>query len=164
MVLSLWIGKSGMILVGTGEINSSRSSYAGIGLLQSFDKGKTWKNIGLTDSHHISKILVNPKNSQEIVVGVAGHLYTKNKERGVFKTTDGGKSWQQVLFVNDETGVIDMAVAESNFTVMYASAWQKDRKAHNFNGNGKASGIYKSTDAGLTWQLISTPESGFSFG
>ena len=153
--------KSGMILVGTGEINSSRSSYAGIGLLQSFDKGKTWKNIGLTDSHHISKILVNPKNSQEIVVGVAGHLYTKNKERGVFKTTDGGKSWQQVLFVNDETGVIDMAVAESNFTVMYASAWQKDRKAHNFNGNGKASGIYKSTDAGLTWQLISTPESGF---
>lgn len=153
--------KTGTIWVGTGEVNSSRSSYAGIGILKSTDSGKTWQNMGLADSHHISKIMINPNNPNEIIVGVIGHLYTKNKERGVFKTTDGGKTWKQTLFVNDETGVIDMAAAPDNFNVIYATAWQRDRKAFHFNGNGVGSGIYKSTDAGSSWQLISTNESGF---
>jgi len=84
---------SGTIWVGTGEKNSSRSSYAGIGILKSVDKGKTWSNVGLPDSHHISRILINPNNGNEVVVGVIGHLYSSNEERGVFKTIDGGKTW-----------------------------------------------------------------------
>jgi photosystem II stability/assembly factor-like uncharacterized protein len=153
--------KTGTIWVGTGEVNSSRSSYAGIGILRSSDKGKTWENIGLSDSHHISKILINPNNSSEIVVGVIGHLYTKNKERGIFRTVDGGKNWKQTLFINEDTGVIDMDFATDNPNVMYATSWQRDRKAHNFNGNGPGSAIYKSVDGGENWELISTKESGF---
>lgn len=87
--------KNGTIWVGTGESNSSRSSYPGIGILKSTDKGKTWKNVGLTDSHHIGRIIINQKNPNEVVIGVIGHLYSSNSERGVFKTTDGGKSWKK---------------------------------------------------------------------
>lgn len=153
--------KTGTIWVGTGEVNSSRSSYAGIGVLKSSDKGKTWENIGLQDSHHIGRIWVNPKNNNEILVASLGHLYTPNEERGVFKTTDGGKTWKKTLFINKDTGIIDLSVASDNPNIMYAAAWERERKAWNFKGNGKGSGIYKSEDAGTTWKLISTSESGF---
>lgn len=156
--------KSGTIWVGTGEVNSSRSSYSGVGILKSTDKGKTWTNIGLPESHHISRIAVNPKNNDEIVVGVIGHLYTKNNERGIYKTTDGGKTWKQTLFINDETGIIDLKIAPMNFNIQYAAAWQRDRKAWNFKGFGEGSGIYRSFDAGETWQLLTTAESGFPVG
>ncbi len=152
--------KSGLILVGTGEVNSSRSSYAGIGVLKSTDKGKTWTNIGLPDSHHISKIWVNPKNNDEIVVGVMGHLYSKNEERGVFKTTNGGKTWTKTLFVNEDTGIIDLSFAPNNPKIMFAAAWERERKAYNFKGNGIGSGIYKSEDSGTTWTKIEA-NSGF---
>lgn len=152
--------KSGLILVGTGEVNSSRSSYAGIGVLKSTDKGKTWTNIGLPDSHHISKIWVNPNDNNEIVVGVLGHLYSKNEERGVFKTIDGGKTWIKPLFINDETGIIDISFAPNNPKIMFAAAWERERKAYNFKGNGIGSGIYKSEDAGTTWKKIDA-NSGF---
>ncbi|WP_237274351.1 VPS10 domain-containing protein [Tenacibaculum ovolyticum] len=147
--------KNGTIWVGTGENNSSRSSYAGIGILKSTDKGKTWVNVGLTDSHHIGRILINPKNSDEVVIGVIGHLYSSNTERGIFKTTDGGKTWNKTLFVNDNTGVIDVQPAPDNFSVLYAAAWERDRKAWNFKGDGENSAIYKSTDAGSSWVKIS---------
>ncbi len=156
--------KSSTIWVGTGEHNSSRSSYAGIGILKSTDKGKTWQNMGLKDSHHIGKIEINPTNPNEVVVGVTGHLYSKNMERGVFKTNDGGKTWKQTLFIDDETGIIDIAVSPKNFNIQFASAWKKDRKAWNFVGNGTTSGIYKSEDGGSTWKLISITESGFPTG
>lgn len=156
--------KNGTIWVGTGEVNSSRSSYAGIGILRSDDKGKTWKNLGLTDSHHISRIVINPTNPNEVVVGVVGHLYTKNEERGIYKTTDGGKTWSKTLFVNDQTGIIDVAVSPKNFKIQYAAAWTKDRKAWDFVGSGAASGIYKSEDAGATWKLYSAANSGFPTG
>ncbi|WP_158730270.1 MULTISPECIES: sialidase family protein [unclassified Flavobacterium] len=156
--------KQGTIWVGTGEVNSSRSSYAGIGILKSTDKGKTWQNMGLHDTHHISRILINPVNSDEIVVGAVGHLYTKNEERGIYKTTDGGKTWSKTLFVNNETGIIDVAVSPKNFKIQYAAAWSKDRKAWDFKGNGSASGIYKSEDAGATWKLYSNANSGFPTG
>ncbi|MUP45274.1 glycosyl hydrolase [Gramella sp. BOM4] len=155
---------NGTIWVGTGEVNASRSSYAGIGLLKSNDKGETWEFMGLPDSHHISRILINPQNPQEVVVGVTGHLYSSNKERGIFKTTDGGKTWNKTLFIDENTGIIDVAVNPDNYQEMYAAAWDKDRKAWDFRESGKNSGIYKSTDAGNTWSLISTEGSGFPTG
>ncbi|MBQ4913490.1 glycosyl hydrolase [Maribacter sp. MMG018] len=156
--------KSGTIYVGTGENNASRSTYAGIGILKSTDNGKSWKNVGLTDSHHIGRIVINPNNPNEVVVGVTGHLYSTNKERGIYKTTDGGKTWKNTLFIGEDTGIIDVAHAPENYNIMYAAAWQKDRKAWDFKGNGNLSGIYKSTDGGDTWVRISTPESGFPTG
>jgi photosystem II stability/assembly factor-like uncharacterized protein len=152
---------SGTIWVGTGEVNASRSSYAGVGVLKSSDKGKTWENLGLKDSHHISRIWVNPSNLNEIVVAAVGHLYTTNKERGIFKSTDGGKSWKQTLFVAEDTGIIDLAVSKNNPKIMFAASWQKDRKAWHFDGDGEKSGIYKSEDGGTSWKLVTTKESGF---
>jgi photosystem II stability/assembly factor-like uncharacterized protein len=145
---------SGTIWVGTGEVNSSRSSYSGIGVLKSSDKGKTWQNMGLPESHHISKIYLNPTNNQEIIVSVLGHLYSKNEERGIYKSIDGGKSWKQTLFVNNETGIIDLTVAPNNPKIMFASAWERERKPYDFKGNGKNSGIYKSTNGGDSWTRI----------
>ena len=150
--------------VGTGENNSSRSSYAGIGLMKTEDNGATWEIKGLPDSHHIGKILINPSDPNHVVVGVTGHLYTSNNERGVYVTRDGGEQWSQTLFVNETSGIIDMAHVPGNFAIQFAAAWEKDRKAWNFTGNGNASAIYKSTDAGQTWIKISTPDSGFPTG
>ncbi len=156
--------KTKTIWVGTGEVNSSRSSYAGIGLLKSSDQGETWERMGLLDSHHISSILINPNNSDELVVGVVGHLYSTNDERGVFKTFDGGKSWNKTLFVNNQSGIIEVAVDPNNYNLMYASSWDKDRKSWNFRGSGEGSAIYKSTDAGNTWAKVSGEGSGFPMG
>ncbi len=156
--------KSGTVWVGTGENNSSRSSYAGIGMLKSTDHGKTWQHVGLSDSHHIGRIVINPQNPDEVVVGVTGHLYSPNEERGIYKTVDGGKSWRKTLFINEETGIIDVAHAPNNFNLLIAAAWEKDRKAWNFKGNGEGSGLYKSTDGGDSWTKISTAESGFPTG
>ena len=150
--------------VGTGENNSSRSSYAGIGMMKTTDNGITWELAGLADSHHIGKILINPEDPNHLVVGATGHLYSPNKSRGIFVTTDGGQQWTQRLFINETTGIIDMTVDPKNFNLQFAAAWQKDRKAWNFTGNGESSGIYKSTDAGQSWSLITTPESGFPTG
>jgi len=155
--------KKGTIWVGTGENNSSRSSYAGIGILKSEDKGKTWQNMGLRDSQHIGRIIINPNNTNEVIVGVIGHLYTPNAERGIFKTTDGGKTWKKTLFINNDTGVIDMVSVPDNHKILYASAWERERKAWNFNGNGKGSAIYKSIDGGDSWNKISI-NNGFPTG
>ncbi len=156
--------KSKTIWVGTGENNSSRSSYAGIGILKSTDNGKTWQNMGLKDSHHIGRILINPNNPDEVIVGVMGHLYSPNQERGIYKTTDGGKTWTQKLFVDELSGIIDIQSSPDNFNLMFASSWTKDRKAWNFNGSGNNSAIYKSIDAGNTWIKVSTKKSGFPIG
>lgn len=156
--------KTGTIWVGTGENNASRSSYAGIGILRTDDHGATWTHSGLPDSHHIGRILLHPEDPNTIWVGVTGHLYSPNEERGIYKSTDGGTTWKKTLFINNTTGIIDMAAVPGNPDVIYASAWQKDRKAWNFTGNGEGSGIYKSTDGGDTWTMISTEESGFPTG
>ncbi|MDO5978517.1 sialidase family protein [Flavivirga spongiicola] len=156
--------KNKTIWVGTGENNSSRSSYAGIGILKSTDHGKTWQNMGLKDSHHIGRILINPNNPDEVIVGVTGHLYSPNQERGIYKTMDGGKTWMQKLFVDDMSGIIDVQCSPGNFNLMFATSWTKDRKAWNFDGSGNNSGIYKSTDAGSTWAKVSTEKSGFPTG
>lgn len=159
--------KSGTIWVGTGEVNASRSSYAGIGLLKSEDKGKTWINIdneGLRNSQHISSILINPNNANEVVVGVVGPLYSINNSAGIYKTTDGGKTWTKTLnALPEQTGIIEVSANPKNFNTMYATAWEKNRKAWNFNGSGNGSGIYKSTDAGNTWNKIAE-NSGLPYG
>lgn len=155
---------SGTIWIGTGESNSSRSSYAGIGILKSTNKGKTWQNVGLKDSHHIGRIILNKNNPEEVVVGVIGHLYTPNKERGIFKTTDGGKTWKNVLFINENTGIIDISVSPTNPNILYASSWERNRKAWNFDGDGKNSAIYKSTDGGSNWTKITSEGNGFPTG
>ena len=151
------------IWVGTGEKNSSRSSYAGIGMLKSNNQGKTWEHVGLSDSHHVSRIVINSENPEEVVVGVIGHLYTPNKERGVFKTIDGGKTWKKTLFINNDTGIIDVVAAPENPNVLYAASWERERKAWNFDGDGNNSAIYKSTDGGDTWKNISS-NNGFRNG
>ena len=155
---------SGTIWVGTGESNASRSSYAGIGVFKSVDKGQTWEHMGLEDSHHIGRILINQENPDEVVVGVTGHLYTTNEERGIYKTTDGGQQWGQVLFIDNQTGIIDLAAVPGNFSIQYATAWEKDRKAWNFKGNGENSGIYKSIDSGRSWKKLNVEGSGFPTG
>tara|TARA_B100001250_G_scaffold78647_1_gene64593 strand:- start:874 stop:3687 length:2814 start_codon:yes stop_codon:yes gene_type:complete len=155
---------NGTLWVGTGENNSSRSSYSGIGILKTNPDGSNWKNTGLHDSHHIGKILVNPNNSDHIVVGVTGHLYSNNKNRGVYVSNNGGKTWNQTLYLNERTGVIDMAYTPGNFDAMYATLWEKDRKAWNFDEDGTSSGIYKSLDGGITWNIITKEKSGFPRG
>ncbi|MFT5256179.1 MAG: photosystem II stability/assembly factor-like uncharacterized protein, partial [Candidatus Paceibacteria bacterium] len=156
--------KSKTIWVGTGEVNASRSSYAGIGILRSIDNGATWQHLGLTDSHHISKIIINPNNPEVVVVSAVGHLYSTNDTRGVYKTIDGGVTWKQTLFVDNQSGIIEMDADPNNFNTMYASSWDKDRKAWNFRGSGSGSAIYKSTDGGSSWTKVSLPNSGFPTG
>ena len=152
------------IYVGTGENNASRSSYAGIGILKSPDKGKTWSFAGLPDSHHIGRIQIHPDRPGEVVVAVLGHLYSPNEERGIYKTRDGGKTWTKTLYINDHTGMVDLTRAPDNPDILFAAAWERDRKAWNFEGSGPGSGIYKSTDGGDSWRLISDKASGFPVG
>lgn len=150
-----------IIWVGTGEELMARSSYAGVGIFKSTDGGKTWKNMGLHDSHHISKILIDPVDPDIVYVAVLGHEYTFNEERGLFKTTDGGKSWQKILYISPKTGVVDVAMDPFDRNILYASAWERDRKAWNNVESGEESGIYKSIDGGKTWKKLTN---GFPVG
>ena len=150
-----------IIYVGSGENNSSRSSYSGNGIYKSVDNGKSWDNIGLQESHHIGRIIIHPQNPDIIWVASLGHLYSSSNERGVYKSLDGGLTWTNKLYVNDYTGAIDLVIDENNPEILYASMWEKDRKAWNFDGSGIGSGIYKSIDGGENWVEISGGESGF---
>ncbi len=156
--------KTRTIWVGTGEVNSSRSSYAGIGVYKSIDKGKTWNYLGLPETQHIGKIMLHPSNPDIAWVAALGHLYSTNKERGVFKTTDGGKSWKQTLFVDETTGAVEMDINPKNPNELYASTWHRIRKAWDFTEGGKTSGIYKSNDGGNSWKLLTNAGSGFPQG
>ncbi len=149
------------IWVGSGEANSSRSSYSGLGVYKSNDNGKSWQHLGLPESHHIGKIVLHPTDKNVAWVAVPGHLYTANKDRGVYKTTDGGRTWKHTLFVDENSGSIDMDLNPKNPDELYASIWYKTRKAWDFVEGGKSSGIYKSSDGGSTWKLITPSGSGF---
>lgn len=143
-----------VIWVGTGEKNSSRSSYSGTGIYKTTDGGKTWHFMGLGDSHHTGRIVIHPDNTDIVYVAALGHLYTENEERGIYKTTDGGKTWKKLLYINPRTGFIDLAMDPQNPDILYAASWEKDRKAWNFVEGGKGSGIYKTVDGGATWTLL----------
>jgi photosystem II stability/assembly factor-like uncharacterized protein len=153
-----------IIWVGTGEANSSRSSYAGTGMYRSADGGKTWEWRGLPESHHIGRIVLHPSDPNTLWVAVLGHLYSANAERGVYKTTDGGKTWSKTLFVNENSGGIDLVMDPSNTNTLYAATWERSRRAWDFDGAGEGSGIWKSTDGGNTWALVSNASSGFPAG
>lgn len=157
-----WSNKT--IWVGTGEVNSSRSSYAGIGIYKSSDNGKHWEYLGLPESHHIGKIQLHPSNNNIAWVAVLGHLYSPNKERGVYKTTDGGKTWKQTLYVDDNTGCVDLDINLQNPNEVYAAMWYRVRRAWKFEESGKTSGIYKSNDGGETWKFVSGSGAGFMAG
>lgn len=156
--------KTKTIWVGTGEVNSSRSSYAGMGIYKTTDNGKTWDYAGLPESHHIGKIQLHPTDNNIAWVAALGHLYSPNKERGLYKTTDGGKTWKQTLFVDDNTGCVDIDINPSNPNELYAAMWYRVRRAWKFEESGKTSGIYKSNDGGETWKLVSPAGSGFMTG
>src|SRR5215212_7896971 len=156
--------KTRTIWVGTGEVNSSRSSYAGIGIFKSKDNGKRWQYLGLPESHHIGKIQLHPTDDNTAWVAVLGHLYTANKERGVYKTTDGGNTWKQSLFIDENTGAVDLDINPQNPNEVYAAAWYRTRSAWNFEESGKTSGIYKSNDGGNTWTLLTKQGAGFPIG
>jgi photosystem II stability/assembly factor-like uncharacterized protein len=153
-----------IIWVGTGEVNSSRSSYAGIGMYKTMDNGKHWEYLGLPESQHIGKIQLHPTNNNIAWVAALGHLYSPNKERGIYKTTDGGKTWKQTLAVDDNTGGIDIDINPQNPNELYAAMWYRTRSAWKFVESGKTSGIYKSTDGGESWKKISGEGSGFMTG
>ena len=142
------------IWVGTGENNSQRTSYSGTGVFKSEDGGATWKNVGLNETHRIGRVLIDPRNENTVYVAAIGALYSQNPNRGLYKTTDGGKTWTQVLKMNEYTGVIDLVMDPRNSNVLYAAAWERDRRAWNFLEGGTGSAIYKSVDAGKTWTKL----------
>ncbi|HLP93225.1 MAG TPA: hypothetical protein VK168_04270 [Saprospiraceae bacterium] len=140
-----------VLWVGTGEANSSRSSYAGTGIYRSADQGKSWEWRGLPESHHISRIILHPTDPNTLWVAVLGHLYSPNPERGVYKTIDGGKTWVRTLFADENSGAIDLVLDPNDPNTLLAATWERSRRAWEFNGAGQGSAIWKSIDGGNTW-------------
>ncbi|MEO0340414.1 MAG: glycosyl hydrolase, partial [Bacteroidota bacterium] len=153
--------KNNTVWLGTGESNSSRSSYSGVGVYKSADGGKNWQHMGLEESHHIGRIIIHPKDPNTVFVAALGHLYSPNEERGVYKTSNGGRTWEKVLYVNENAGAVDLIFDPKNANTIYAATWEKTRRAWNFVESGEGSAIYKSTDNGKSWKRISTANSGF---
>lgn len=146
-----------ILYLGSGEANNSRSTYWGDGVYKSTDAGETWTNVGLPESHHIGRIVVHPTNPDVVYVAALGHLYSENPERGLYKSTDGGESWDQILapVVNGKTiGVVDVAMAPDDPEVLYAATYDKVRVPFSFDLGGPGSRVYKSTDGGDNWEML----------
>jgi photosystem II stability/assembly factor-like uncharacterized protein len=147
-----------VIYVGTGEKTVRGNVSPGDGMWKSVDAGDSWARAGLEDSQHISRVRIHPKNPDVAYAAVMGHLFGPNDERGVFRTTDGGQSWERVLFVSDEVGAVDLAMDPTNPRVLYASFWRVKRTPYSLESGGDGSGIYKSTDGGDSWQALTGNE------
>ncbi|MGH9322241.1 MAG: WD40/YVTN/BNR-like repeat-containing protein [Vicinamibacteria bacterium] len=143
--------KPEIVWVGTGERANRQSSSWGDGVYKSIDAGKTWTHVGLRDSHHIGRIELHPTDPDVVYVAAMGHLWGNNEERGLYKSTDGGDTWTRVLFIDEMTGVVDVAMDPKNPDVLYAAAYQRQRKPFGFHGGGPGSGLFKSTDGGTSW-------------
>lgn len=141
-----------VIWVGTGEQNSRNSTAWGDGVYMTADGGKTWKNMGLKESMHIAEIVLDPKDDKVVYVAALGRLWGPSKDRGVYKSTDGGATWNKVLFVDDTTGPINLIMDPKNNRTLLCSMWTRQRKAYDFTSGGPGSGLYKSTDGGKTWK------------
>lgn len=142
------------VWVGTGESWARNSVSVGTGIYRSRDGGENWEALGLSDSEHISRVIVHPKDGNTVYACALGHLWNANTERGVFKTTDGGKTWNKLLFRNDSTGCAEMVMDPQDSNVLYAAMWDVRREPHNFRSGGPGSGLFKSTDAGATWKEL----------
>ncbi|MBT5427008.1 MAG: hypothetical protein HOK84_12485 [Bacteroidetes bacterium] len=146
-----------ILWVGTGEANNSRTAYYGDGIYKTTDGGKTWINMGLEGSQHIGRILIHPENSKVLFVAAEGPLYSNNETCGVYKTTNGGKSWKKVLSVTRDgkhIGVVDLVMEPGKPDVLYAAAYDKERRPWTFNAGGLSSAIYKSTNGGKSWTKL----------
>ena len=140
-----------IVWVGTGEANNRQSSSWGDGVYKSEDAGKTWKKMGLRDTHHIGRIAIHPTNPDIVYVAALGHLWGPNKERGLFKTSDGGKTWANTKFIDENTGFVDLALDPESPNTLYAASYQRRRTSWGFNGGGPGSALYKTTDGGENW-------------
>ncbi|MCI0643163.1 MAG: hypothetical protein L0Y70_29185 [Gemmataceae bacterium] len=143
-----------VVWVGTGENNSQRSVGYGDGIYRSDDGGKSWRNLGLKNSEHIGKILIDPRNSDVVYVAAQGPLWSAGGDRGLFKTTDGGKNWKKVLSISDHTGVTDVVLDPRNPDILLAASYQRRRHVWTLINGGPESAIHKSTDGGLTWRKV----------
>jgi photosystem II stability/assembly factor-like uncharacterized protein len=143
-----------IVWAGTGEQNNRQSSSWGGGVYRSSDGGETWKYLGLHDTRSIGRVVLHPSNPDVAFVAAVGNLWAPNDERGVFKTTDGGRTWTRTLFVDRFTGATDLVMDPRDPNVLYAATYQRLRKAFGFNGGGPGSAIYKSTDGGATWTKL----------
>ncbi len=144
-----------ILYVGTGEADIRANVIPGDGLLKSTDAGKTWQPIGLRDAHSISAILVDPKDPNIVYVASMGHVFAPDPNRGIFKSTDGGRSWNKVLFVDDKTGAICLVMDPNHSDLLYATMWEAERKPWGLTSGGPGSAIYKTTDGGAHWTNIS---------
>ncbi len=147
---------SSVVWVGTGESNSQRSVGFGDGIYRSDDGGKSWQNLGLKKSEHIGRVVIDPRDSKVVYVAAEGPLWSAGGDRGLYKTTDGGKNWKAVLTISENTGVADVAIDPSNPDILYASAYQRRRHVFTLIDGGPESALYKSTDAGVTWNKLKT--------
>jgi photosystem II stability/assembly factor-like uncharacterized protein len=146
-----------IVWIGTGEANIFRSSMAGAGVFKSTDGGDTWTHMGLVGTHTIPRIVIHPNDPDIVYVASSGHEWTHNEDRGLYKSTNGGESWDKILYVDDQTGVIDLVMDPSDPSTLYAATWQRTRLKWNDPRNEAdytGSGIHKSTDAGATWAPI----------
>ncbi len=143
-----------IMYVGGGEVTVRGNVSSGNGIWKTVDGGKTWAHMGLDDSKHIPRIRIHPRDPETVFVASLGHLYGPNQQRGVFRSQDGGKSWQRVLFVSDEAGAVDLILDPNNPRVLYASTWKIKRTPYSLESGGDGSGLWKSTDGGSTWNEI----------
>jgi photosystem II stability/assembly factor-like uncharacterized protein len=143
-----------VVWAGTGESNPRNDVTYGDGVYKSTDGGKTWKNMGLQGTRHISRILVDPKDSNHVIVGALGDVFGPSKDRGVYVTYDGGKTWKNTLFVSEQSGASDMAMDPKDPNVVYAGIWHFKRQPWTFESGGADDGLYKSTDGGKTWNKL----------
>jgi photosystem II stability/assembly factor-like uncharacterized protein len=143
-----------IVWVGTGEATCRNSVTIGDGVYKSIDAGKTWTNMGLRETRHISRIIINRGDPNIVLVAAMGHLWGPNSDRGVYRTTDGGKTWAKVLYVNDNTGFADLAQDSGNSLVLYAAGYEYRRWAYDYMSGGPGSGLYKSEDGGATWKRL----------
>ena len=152
--MAISLSNPDVIYAGSGEQQNRQSTSWGNGIYKSENQGETWRSIGLEKTYHIARVIIHPENPNIVFVAALGNLWNSSKERGVYQTTNGGKNWKKVLYIDDMTGVVDMAMAKNNPNILYAATYQRMRKAWGFNGGGPGSGIYKTTDGGKTWNEL----------
>jgi photosystem II stability/assembly factor-like uncharacterized protein len=144
-----------IVWVGTGDASMTRISYPGDGIYKSIDSGNTWSKMGMADSEHIARIVIDPRNPDIVYAAVMGHEFSANEERGVFKTTDGGKTWNKILYLDEKTGAIDLVINRQRPEILYAALYEKQRLPWKMDfGGGPESGIYKTSDSGKTWHKL----------